>query len=296
MDIKVLTYFLQLCRDKNFSTAANKLYISQQGLSVAITRLEKELDCNLFLRTSRGLVLTDCGQYLKEHAEVIVNQNDMCTDYFKLMSESSDIIRIACISEFVGNSSPLLQSIFLNQDPAFNMRVIESPSRECEVLIKNEECILGVLTEPFDKNFFYYKELLTITPKIIVNTKHKLASLDRIDIIHLKNEPLVVMSSMYNSYQFTYKFCADAGFEPNIVYQTTHAPLIPDMIKKNPRLVGRTSDFYTRGLNDPSLKTFSLDSISTKVCLVHKKNLSLPKSVAKLKNLIIKDFQSNRRP
>ncbi len=296
MDIKVLTYFLQLCRDKSFSLAANNLYISQQGLSVAITRLEKELDCNLFLRTSKGLVLTENGEYLKEHAEIIINQNDKCTGYFKSMSESTDIIRVACINEFVSSASPLIQSIFLNQDPTFNMRVIEQPSRECEVLLKNNECILGIICEPFDKNAFQISELFTMSPRIVVNIKHKLAALDRININHLRNEPLVVMSSIYNSYKENYKNCADSGFEPNIVYETYYAPLIPDMVKKNPNLVGRISNISARGLYDPSLKILSLDSISTKVCLVYKKNMSLPKSVIKLKNLIIKDFQSNRRP
>lgn len=44
MDIKTLKYFLQICKDGSFSKAAKNLYISQQGLSKAISNLEKEIN------------------------------------------------------------------------------------------------------------------------------------------------------------------------------------------------------------------------------------------------------------
>lgn len=51
----------------NISRAAEELYISQPAISKAISKLEDELSTTLFIRKSRGVVLTDEGRVLFEH-------------------------------------------------------------------------------------------------------------------------------------------------------------------------------------------------------------------------------------
>ena len=80
MDIKILRYFLQICRDGSFSKAAKNLYISQPGLSKSISNLEKELGVSVFNRTSKGNELTEYGEYLKNKASTIVYQFDILTE------------------------------------------------------------------------------------------------------------------------------------------------------------------------------------------------------------------------
>ena len=50
----------------NISHAAKKLYISQPAISKAVTRLEQNLDTKLFVRSSRGVTLTEAGKLLYE--------------------------------------------------------------------------------------------------------------------------------------------------------------------------------------------------------------------------------------
>lgn len=54
---------------KNISSAAKELYISQPAISKAISKLETNLDTTLFLRNSRGVTLTQEGQYLYEQVK-----------------------------------------------------------------------------------------------------------------------------------------------------------------------------------------------------------------------------------
>ena len=80
MDIKILRYFLQICKDGSFSKAAKNLYISQQGLSKSISNLEKGIGVSVFNRTSKGNELTEYGEYLKNKASTIVYQFDILTE------------------------------------------------------------------------------------------------------------------------------------------------------------------------------------------------------------------------
>ena len=59
--------FYTVACEGNISRAAQLLYISQPAISKAIRRLEEALDTQLFLRSSRGVRLTDAGQVLFAH-------------------------------------------------------------------------------------------------------------------------------------------------------------------------------------------------------------------------------------
>lgn len=64
MTIHQIECFLEAARTLNFTEAAGRLYISQQGLSRQISSLEKELEIRLFERTTREVKLTRAGEIL----------------------------------------------------------------------------------------------------------------------------------------------------------------------------------------------------------------------------------------
>ena len=62
MTIHQIECFLEAAKTLNFTEAASRLYISQQGLSRQIASLEKELELRLFDRTTRDVRLTRSGE------------------------------------------------------------------------------------------------------------------------------------------------------------------------------------------------------------------------------------------
>ena len=63
-----LRQFLAACSTRNFTTAAEMLGVSQPALTQAIGKLERQLDVDLFDRTSRPLGLTPYGEVLLNYA------------------------------------------------------------------------------------------------------------------------------------------------------------------------------------------------------------------------------------
>lgn len=72
MDIRVLKYFLAVAREQSFSVAAERLFLSQPTLSRQIKELEDELGTQLFIRSSKGVTLTEEGMILRARADEIV--------------------------------------------------------------------------------------------------------------------------------------------------------------------------------------------------------------------------------
>ncbi|EHS1286028.1 LysR family transcriptional regulator [Enterococcus faecium] len=73
MDIRILTYFLAVAREKNISRAAKSLHITQPTLSKQLKDLEEELGVTLFTRGSREIQLTDSGRYLYSKGKEILS-------------------------------------------------------------------------------------------------------------------------------------------------------------------------------------------------------------------------------
>ncbi len=66
MRLEQLQYFEKVYKEKSMVRAAEKLFISQPALSIAISNLEKELGVTLFERTRNGIVPTTFGEKLIE--------------------------------------------------------------------------------------------------------------------------------------------------------------------------------------------------------------------------------------
>ena len=62
--------FYTVANTGNISKAADMLFISQPAISKAISKLEDGLHVKLFLRSSKGVTLTDEGQVLYKHSQI----------------------------------------------------------------------------------------------------------------------------------------------------------------------------------------------------------------------------------
>lgn len=77
MNANDLQIFKVTYQSASFSQAADHLYMSPQGLTKAITRLERELDIPLFERSKKGIVPTPYGDALYKRAgdlDAILNE------------------------------------------------------------------------------------------------------------------------------------------------------------------------------------------------------------------------------
>ena len=66
-NLPLYNIFLEVASSKNLSVAASRLFISQPAVSKAIKKLEEQLHSKLFIRSSRGVKLTDDGELLYMH-------------------------------------------------------------------------------------------------------------------------------------------------------------------------------------------------------------------------------------
>ncbi|MPM49527.1 HTH-type transcriptional regulator BenM [bioreactor metagenome] len=76
MDIKQLQCFVAVAEDLNFTSAAQRLYLSQPSLSRRIQELEKELGLLLFIRNKKNVSLSAAGIYFLTTAKELISLNN----------------------------------------------------------------------------------------------------------------------------------------------------------------------------------------------------------------------------
>ena len=68
MELRQLEYFVAVAEEANFTRAAERVHISQSGVSAQIRQLERELGAELIDRSARTATLTAAGRAALEHA------------------------------------------------------------------------------------------------------------------------------------------------------------------------------------------------------------------------------------
>jgi LysR family nitrogen assimilation transcriptional regulator len=88
MEIKQLRYFLTVAEVGSFSKAAVLLSVAQPVLSRQIRSLEEELGMELLYRNGRGVVVTEAGNRLSDHAKSIIGEAHQITAEIEAMRQS----------------------------------------------------------------------------------------------------------------------------------------------------------------------------------------------------------------
>lgn len=86
MELKHLSSFVFVAETGSFSIAAARCYVTQSAISQHIKALEEELDCQLLIRTSRTITLTEFGQELLPRAKEILKQTEDCKEHINALN------------------------------------------------------------------------------------------------------------------------------------------------------------------------------------------------------------------
>jgi LysR family hydrogen peroxide-inducible transcriptional activator len=120
MEIYQLKYFASIADKKSYAAAARSIRVSQPSLSIQIKRLEEELQCRLFNRTSKGISLTASGERVLQSTRRIFSElGDLRLDLDAKNLTSLPSMRIGV--------QPMLASIFLPDVMKGLIKKINSP-------------------------------------------------------------------------------------------------------------------------------------------------------------------------
>jgi LysR family nitrogen assimilation transcriptional regulator len=204
MDERQLKYFLVTSEMGSVTSAADKLDIAQPSLSQMLQRLEEELGTKLFMRTPRGVVITETGQVFREHALKILADMRRVRDEVKLEGGYEHCeVTVGLPSSLATLIGSRLVSEFQRVAPGAKLKLIEAMSGHIREWLTRGELDVGALYGAQDCGHLSLQQI-AVEELFIVgqfgafgqSDKDGLA-VDSVDILELDRFPLILPTGQH---------------------------------------------------------------------------------------------------
>ena len=236
IELRHLTYFLAVAQELHFRKAAEKLFISQPGLSRQIKQMEDILETQLFERNKKKVALTPAGHYLKTEVEYIFNHLEKVERQLKLVGDGkSGELRIG----FLGSA---MQQVI----PQLLLQIKENYPRVKTSLeeLSNFAQVDGVLNDQLDMGFvrvsrvpstLEMKTVFTDTFSLVLPERYPILTREFEGMHQFANDDFILFSQAYSPlyYETIISICKDAGFAPKISHKSVHAHTIFKLVENH---------------------------------------------------------------
>lgn len=196
-----LETFLCVAEAGSFNRAAERLYISLPAVIKQINLLEESLDLQLFVRTHRGLILTEAGKSLYQDTKYIIQYcKDSVTRAKNAMQKSENVIRIGTSpmtpAQVLVDLWPKLQDYC--PDTKFRLVPFDNTPENAREILANLGQNIDVVAGIFDETMLELRQCagLELSKEPIccaVSVHHRLAQKESLTISDLYGENLMLM-------------------------------------------------------------------------------------------------------
>ena len=138
-----LRYFLCIAELGSLSKAADKLDQTQSGLSKQLGALESNLGQPLFVRTGRGVELTEAGTKLHSALAPAFREIDRAVDSVRRQGVTHGTVRLATVHTLSYYFVAEVFSLFVSTHPDVNLSLLSRSSPEVVALVENGKADLG---------------------------------------------------------------------------------------------------------------------------------------------------------
>ena len=151
MNLNDLRYVVALAQERNFHRAAERCFVSQPALSLAIRKLEDELGVRLFERGRGGVRPTPTGSRIVEQAQRVVEEAERIRELARQGKDQlTGPLRLGVIYTVGPYLLPELIPILHRKAPKMPLEVEENLTANLEVLLGNGRLDAALIALPFD--------------------------------------------------------------------------------------------------------------------------------------------------
>ena len=198
MTLQQLTYLVTVAECGNITDAAERLFLSQPSLSAAIHNLEKEMGVTAFVRSNKGVTVTQEGEELLSFARMLLEQADIMQEHFGVGKKRVPKFCVSCqhysfaVNAFVEvvKEYDADQYGFILRETQTGEIIDDVASGKSELgLLYLSESNETVLSKLLRKSELVFEELFTAAPHVFINKDHPLADRKCITLDELKPYP-----------------------------------------------------------------------------------------------------------
>ncbi len=217
MEIKLEQYrvFEAAAREKSFSAAARKLFISQPAVSQSVAQLEESLGVRLFLRRGRTVELTGEGELLYGYVHTALGllssgENQL----LRLRTLTAGELRIGAgdtVSRWF--LLPVIER-FHREYPDVALRITNRTSGETVRLLQDGKLDLGLVNLPLSASGVLFEECMPVHDVFVAGNRYAELSGRTLSLAELSSYPLLMLERSANSRRWADRHFLSNGLAP----------------------------------------------------------------------------------
>lgn len=278
MDLRLLEYFLAVCKELHFTRAAEKLGISQPTLSQQISILESRIGTKLFKRIGKKITITKAGNVLLEHAQQIFHELRQAESKInELNGLKRGNLTIGCSGTHLLTNAVIS---FHQKYPGIHLSLLEMPTEETKKKLLIDELDIGVVFQPVNDERFNTIPLFEEEFFLVVSEDSEMVIKNIIKLDELKDLPFILLTKQYVIRQFLDQDCEKKGFKLEPIIELSTLDALLHMVSLNIGATILPSSFLERS-SKMNIKKIPIAEPNLKkdVALIYRKDVYLDQSI-----------------
>ncbi len=196
MTLNELRFIVAVAQERNFRRAAEKAFISQPALSLAIQKLEEELDLKIFERGKSEVTPTPTGLAIVEQAQRVLEEAERLREIATQgKNQLATPLRVGVIHSVGPYLLPDLIPALKKIAPQMALEVEENITANLETLLRNGKLDVIVIALPFGDANILTRPLYDEPFEVVVNTEHRWAARRSIKPPELAEEKVLLLDT-----------------------------------------------------------------------------------------------------
>lgn len=196
MNLNELRYIVAVAQERNFRRAAERAFVSQPALSLAIQKLEDELGVQLFERSRTEVKITPIGEQVVEQAQRVLEE---AAKIKALARQGQDQLvgsmRVGTIYTIGPYLLPELIPVLHERAPQMPLEVEENVTASLDQLLRNGRIDAAIIALPFEVPGVKVRELYDEPFALVVPKTHPWAKRKSVQADELSSEKVLLLSS-----------------------------------------------------------------------------------------------------
>ncbi|MBF7053615.1 LysR family transcriptional regulator [Halomonas sp. KAO] len=194
MTLTELRYIVTLAQERHFGRAAERCFVSQPTLSVAVKKLEEELGVPLFERSKSTVQVTPLGEKIVEQAQRVLEQTSVIKELATAgRDQLASPLRIGAIYTIGPYLLPHLVPELARSAPQMPLYIEEGFTGSLRRKLRSGELDAIIVALPFTETDVLTKALYEEEFEVLVPADHAWASRDSVHKEELLNERLLLL-------------------------------------------------------------------------------------------------------
>ncbi len=303
MTLTELKYIVAVAREKHFGKAADACFVSQPTLSVAVKKLEEELDVKLFERSANEVTVTLLGDDIVRQAQAVLEQAGQIKEIAKRGKDPlAGPLTLGVIYTIGPYLLPDLVRQMITHTPQMPLMLQENFTVKLLEMLRMGEIDCAILAEPFPDAGLATAPLYDEPFYAAVPVHHPLAQHDTISTDALKQETMLLLGTGHCFRDHVLEVCPEfarfssnaegirKSFEGSSLETITHMVAAGMGVTVVPRMSIPKSALSEKGkrASDGLIKylPFAGDPPTRRVVLVWRRSFTRYAAIAQLRNAI----------